>query len=156
MKNSMHFLKKSKIELLFDSAISVWGVHPKEMKSVLLQNSDSVACSSRNLTERQVLGKRKVALFQGSLQPGERWTTVRKNQLPTPQVLSGIYTRRGAGNGCRLRAGATLLLFSSWDALMLELDCGHYIVQISMFVLWASSHIFPEKQEQRQKESKKV
>ena len=155
MKNSMHFLKKSKIELLFDSAISVWGVHPKEMKSVLLQNSDSVACSSRNLTDRQVLGKRKVALFQGSLQPGERWTTVRKNQLPTPQVLSGIYTRRGAGNGCRLRAGATLLLLS-WDALMLELDCGHYIVQISMFVLWASSHIFPEKQEQRQKESKKV
>ena len=35
-------------------------------------------------------------------------------------------------------------------------EYGLYTVQISTFVLWASGHIFPEKQEQRQKESKKV
>lgn len=40
-------------------------------------------------------------------QKGRRWTTVQESQLPPLQDSVRIYTRRGAGKGCRLLAGET-------------------------------------------------
>ena len=43
--------------------------------------------------------------------PARRCFTAQKNQLPAQQGSARIYTRREAGNGCRLHAGGALCFY---------------------------------------------
>ena len=92
--------------------------------------------------------------------PARRCFTVQKNQLPAEQGSAWIYTRREAGNGCRLHAGGALRF--CFGGLYSNHQKPFWAENVSVLLtLFRSAHQFEgsvvvyflEKKELRQKQS---